>query len=725
VAALSVAAGRVRALFRRQLAVPLAGCAATLAEYTAWEAAPPAPGVAPGILPPPVAAAAAKAAASAAARAALEAPLQPPSGDDAAALAAAVAARRQDAGLLRAYEALLSHEGRSGDPSRVSVAFERALAEFGTTPSLWARHAAHAAAVGGPGAGSAVYTRALRCVPWHGGLWAGALRCAERCADAAARLEATHAAALAAGLPGPEDHIQVGLARMDAARRAGDAPALRAAAVAALDGAQGTIPADTPPYVDAALRVPAYWAACELKFDAAASGGGADAARAVWEALLKRPGYGACAEAWLAYAAHECAAGGGGAAGAAAARRVYKRVFSRRLDCAAPAPPPGASCGQEALCRAWLRTEREHGAPEDYAAAEAKVAPILEELQASADAAAAAAHAAHVAAAEKAAKPPPKVLSPAEMKRMRQEKDPNYAAKAAKLAAAAAEKAEKAGAGAGAGAGADEEAPAAPKGKKRGAGEEEAAAPSAKRAKPEHAPSAGTAGAGAAPAAAPAAAAAAAASSPPAAPRYDDSLTVFVKNLPRGADEAAVSAFFVAAGAPSAAVRLPRDRATGALRGFGYLEFASEAALDAALALQAPTMDGRLLSLARSKPPGPVAGAGGGGRGGGFVAGGRAGGFAGRGGDGGGRGGRGGGGGGRPGVGATQRRHLDVSDVPPPAATAASADAGGGAAAASAPAAAAPSALGFKPRVVAVAGVKSNADFRAKLLASKAAEQAP
>ncbi len=352
----AAAAARVRALFRRQLSVVLAATSSTLAEYAAWEASAPAGGT--GVVPADVAAAAAKSAAAASARMALEAPLKPAEQSD----AASSAARGCDPALLAAYVALITHEEREGDPGRLIVAFERALAEFPFTTSLWERYTRTLAARLGGTVTEAAFDRALRTCAWVGSLWAAALRAAERAGDAA-RVEALHSSAHAAPLMQPEDHTQVGLARMDAARRAAELSPLRAAAQAALDGAD-TVAGGS--HVDPALRVAAYWAHCEVAV--APGAGGEAAARQVWEALLKRPAYGAAAETWLAYAAHERATGG-----AAAARRVFKRCYARRLDCAAGVPPAGAASGQEALCLAWLRLEREAGSADDYAAAETKV----------------------------------------------------------------------------------------------------------------------------------------------------------------------------------------------------------------------------------------------------------------------------------------------------------------------------------------------------------------
>lgn len=121
----------------------------------------------------------------------------------------------------------------------------------------------------------------------------------------------------------------------------------------------------------------------------------------------------------------------------------------------------------------------------------------------------------------------------------------------------------------------------------------------------------------------------------------DDSATMFVKNIPFSADQDSLGALFENV----KSVRLPTDRDTGRMKGFGYIEFDSAASLDSAISAGPYHMDGRDLTVdkAGNKPSG---GAGGrrsfgdrGGRGGGRGFGGGRGGGRGFGGRGGGRGG--------------------------------------------------------------------------------------
>jgi hypothetical protein len=99
-------------------------------------------------------------------------------------------------------------------------------------------------------------------------------------------------------------------------------------------------------------------------------------------------------EGWQRYIAMEWRLGNVGEA-----RTLFKRCYSRRME----------DGGQDVLCEAWLRFEREEGSAEDHLQACLKAEPILAELQAvaiaAADAQAAAqAHAAAARAPRAAAK---------------------------------------------------------------------------------------------------------------------------------------------------------------------------------------------------------------------------------------------------------------------------------------------------------------------------------
>lgn len=66
-----------------------------------------------------------------------------------------------------------THAQARGEPSRVAVLYERAVAVFPVTHVLWAQYGRYLEAhLRMPGVASAVYSRAVRNCPWVGALWA-------------------------------------------------------------------------------------------------------------------------------------------------------------------------------------------------------------------------------------------------------------------------------------------------------------------------------------------------------------------------------------------------------------------------------------------------------------------------------------------------------------------------------------------------------------------------
>jgi len=377
-------ADRVRSLWHRQLATPLAGNASSgaIAAATAWEAAHGGGG-----LPGHVTAAAAKAAAAATARAASE---------------AAVAADAPDADRLAAHLAYVRLEEGTKDPARVLLAWERALAAFPNTPYLWLR-AGRAASVllpAVPAASASIFVRGSRNCPAAGELWARAARAAERrdggpSEAVLALLDAADAAPLATA----EERVEVALCRLDALRRAGGDAALAGvrAAFAALDA---TLASRFPAYTDPDLLLPPYRARCELEL-----GGGEEGAGRVWEGAAAHARYSGRAKFWTTYALEAAET-----LSIDVARGALRKGLTRKLD---GGPPSLAR-----LAAAWLRLERERGSAADYAAATLKCDPALD---AAATAAAASTPGAAAAAARAAG-----ALDPAAVRAARRAADPNY-----------------------------------------------------------------------------------------------------------------------------------------------------------------------------------------------------------------------------------------------------------------------------------------------------------
>ncbi|KXZ53271.1 hypothetical protein GPECTOR_7g1165 [Gonium pectorale] len=380
-----------------------------------------------------------------------------------------------------------------------------------------------------------------------------------------------------------------------------------------------------------ALRLPAYWAHCEEHVL-----GDVAAAREVWEGAVKG-GVGRYPEVWEAYIGMERAA-----RRIKEARVLYKRCYSRRFE----------EDGQVRLCHAWLRFEREEGSADDYLQATLKVEPYLEE---SAAAAAAAADQA-AAAAAKAAAQKAKNLSKEELKAMRQAKDPNFKKENKAKSSEKAAKGNKEVKALLGGSDADKENVLCFTGGKRARQDEtgaetmsiedaDTAATASKRVRThEPEPAAAEAATSHAKEAAQEKAAAAqhdgdedmadhgegearhaggegeqgAAAGPgPSArgpagsrPLYTDQMTVFLKGLRMGLKDEELETFLrehVPEGIKE--IRVMRDHATGACRGFAYVECSTREALEKAVALNGTTFQGRALFIAESKPPGPGSGA--------------------------------------------------------------------------------------------------------------------
>eukprot|EP00873_Tetraselmis_striata_P018787 jgi/Tetstr1/439051/TSEL_027542.t1 len=618
---------RVRELYHRQLAVPLAGMADTMAAYSAWEQARGSEQCGP---PAHVQKAHEAALAMLDVRLPLEEKLAADSGSEEGTLSALLA-------YLRVEEATL-------DAGRIRVLYERALAAMPARLDLWSRYATFAEEnLKVPADVLAICRRAARAVPSSGHMWARYLGAAERVGASVEEVDAVYTAAMSAKLKGAEEVVEVVLARCDFLRRQGGGEALRRAFA---EGREALAAADAK-FCDPALRLPAYEAHCELQL-----GGGPEAARAVWENALKGES-GRLSSAWQAYAAFERSQRNLGAA-----RALYKRCYARKLE----------EGGQVKVCQDWLRFEREEGSAEEQLHARLKCQPMLD-----------------AAAAAEAAKKAPKQLSPEEMKAMRRAADPNFKDKPAAAAANEAPAAEEAPP---AKRPRTEPAAAPPAQQSAGAAKEFVAfvknlsrttnlvgltkfftsqCPELKdirmpldhvTAKPrglayvEFESAAGLEAALRLNGAELDGHTLIIVRSTPSrsqAPGGGEAVeyVAFCRNLAFSTTEDALAKFF--AGCPGLkGIRLPLDHATGRVRGIGYVEFEAREGLDAALGLNGQVLGGRPISIEESKPPG---GSGpGGGRGG---RGGR--GFGGRGGRGfGGRGGApplGGGGGRRGGLG--------------------------------------------------------------------------
>ena len=386
------AESRVRALFRRQLAVPHAQLEETRAMAEAWESARPRAGGGktdadaarnPAALPPETLAAYAKASSAAAALRPLE--------DTIVAAAASPKPARALTKAHRAHVSATETENRranlnSSDASaRARAAYERAVSATPTDAALWRRYTAHVDATCRVRVTrAATHVRATRNCPGDGETWASAIRffhaeSADGGNDDAARR--TFERALVAGLATAEDELIVRLAGVHCG-------------LCGWDEARDGLASSRPGWIDARLRLPALRAERALR----GPSGDSDGAAAVWEEHCA----GAGANVGEAHAARaeflwRCLGR------TEEARADFKRRFAQEgLASAAKPDEPGWA----PVCRAWIRMEQAVGTPAQILEADVKAGAKLRALEAE--------------ATERNA------LDPEEATRMRREKDPNY-----------------------------------------------------------------------------------------------------------------------------------------------------------------------------------------------------------------------------------------------------------------------------------------------------------
>ncbi|KAK6159708.1 hypothetical protein DH2020_003089 [Rehmannia glutinosa] len=263
------------------------------------------------------------------------------------------------------HSTYLKFEHSSGDPARIQILYERAIADFPVSSDLWIDYTQYldktfkvtlitfkADALQTARIVRDAYYRATRNCPWVGELWVRYLLSLERSHGSEEELST---------------YLNIFLTRVDGLRRR------ISASTEVKDGVDYAVIRDIfqrasdylSPHLnntDSLLRMHSYWARLELKL-----GKDLIAARGVWESLLKLSG--SMLEAWQGYIAWEIEMGQ-----INEARSLYKRCYSKRF------------LGQaqriiQDICHSWVRFEREYGSLEHFDIAVQKVAPRLQELQ--------------------------------------------------------------------------------------------------------------------------------------------------------------------------------------------------------------------------------------------------------------------------------------------------------------------------------------------------------
>lgn len=346
---------RIRNIFHRQLSVPLVNLRSTLLAYKAWE-------VEQGIdldarssevdgISSHLASAYQKAMEAYNARAQHEEQIS--------------MQNISDTEKIQNFMNYLKFEKSVGDPARVQVLYERAMADFPISIDLWldyTRYLDRTLKVGN--VLRDVYSRATKNCPWIGELWVQYMLSLERGRAPEKEISSVFEKSLQCTFSTIEEYLDLFLTRVHGLRRriecggevngVLDYSLIRETFQHASDYLSPHLK-----NTDGLLRLYAYWARLEMNL-----GKDLVAARRVWESLLKISG--STLEAWQGFIAMETESGH-----ISEARSIYKRCFSKRF--------PGT--GSEDICHSWLRFEEEFGTLEAFDHAIQKVTPRLEELK--------------------------------------------------------------------------------------------------------------------------------------------------------------------------------------------------------------------------------------------------------------------------------------------------------------------------------------------------------
>ncbi|VAI76375.1 unnamed protein product [Triticum turgidum subsp. durum] len=262
---------RVRALFHRQLSVPLADIESTLAAYKSWEAEEGNtrdPDSQVDDVPPNVLSAYKKASEMYNARKQYEDELS--------------VAAESEANKLQVFLKYIKFEESFGDPARVQVLYERAVSELPVSSDLWMGYTSYLdRTLKVPAILKSVYHRATRNCTWVSDLWVHYLLSLERIRASEDELRHVFELAIQCSFPSMNEYLNIYLTRVDSLRRRMptglDFELIRQTFV---DAAEFLSPQLG---IEELLLLHAYWAKLECNIGKAIA-----AARGVWENALKK-----------------------------------------------------------------------------------------------------------------------------------------------------------------------------------------------------------------------------------------------------------------------------------------------------------------------------------------------------------------------------------------------------------------------------------------------------
>ncbi|XP_056384757.1 squamous cell carcinoma antigen recognized by T-cells 3 isoform X2 [Hyla sarda] len=320
---------RIHTLFRRQLGVPLLDMASTYAEYEEWSEEPIPETVNQNYM-----------------KAIKQVDKYKPYEE---ALLTAEMPKMAE------YQAYIDFELKEGDPARIQIIFERALADNCLVPDLWARYTQYLdrqlkmkeLVLG-------AHDRAVRNCPWTVGLWKSYILALERhCVDHSTITE-TFEKALNAGFIQATDYVEIWQSYLDYLRRRVDFTKdsskeheeLRAAFVRALDYLKQEVEERFSESGDPTCSIMQNWARIEAR-----NCNNMQKARELWDSIMTK-GNSKFANMWLEYYNLERAHGD---------TQHCRKALHRAVQCTVDYP--------EHVCDVLLALERTEGSLEDWDAA--------------------------------------------------------------------------------------------------------------------------------------------------------------------------------------------------------------------------------------------------------------------------------------------------------------------------------------------------------------------
>ncbi|XP_028904615.1 squamous cell carcinoma antigen recognized by T-cells 3 [Ornithorhynchus anatinus] len=324
--ALALQLDRIHTLFRRQLSIPLLDMEATYAEYEEWSADP---------IPDSV---------TQSYRKALQQMEKYKPYEEALLVA--------ETPKLAEYQTYIDLELKTGDPARIQLIFERALAENCLVPDLWARYNQYLdRQLKMKELVLSAHDRAVRNCPWTVGLWNRYLLAMERHGVDHRLVSDNFEKALNAGFIQATDYVEIWQAYLDYLRRRVDfkqdsskeLEELRSAFARALDYLKQEVEERFSESGDPSCTIMQNWARIEAR-----QCNNMQKARELWDSIMTK-GNAKYANMWLEYYNLERAHGD---------TQHCRKALHRAVQCTSDYP--------EHVCEVLLTLERIEGTLEDW-----------------------------------------------------------------------------------------------------------------------------------------------------------------------------------------------------------------------------------------------------------------------------------------------------------------------------------------------------------------------